>query len=86
MHEHIIKWLSDIIKKKEKEECHICQFLGVVSIIQKFIAMSQKDGSWQGIKADILGITYYIFSQLIPKSVLVFFIFAPTSFNDSMEI
>ena len=87
MHEHIIKWLSDIIKKKEKEECHVCQLLGeVVSIIQKFIAMSQKDGSWHGIKTDILGITYYIFSKLIPKSVLVFFTFAPTSFNDSMEL
>ena len=23
MHEHLIKWLSEIIKKEKKEECHI---------------------------------------------------------------
>ena len=52
-------------------------------IIQKFIAMSEKYGPWHGIKTNILGITYYIFSIIIPKSVLVFFTFTPTSFDDS---
>ena len=35
--------------------------------------MSEKDASWHGIKTDILRITYYIFSILIPKSVLFCF-------------
>ena len=44
------------------------QLLGeVVLVIQKFTVMSEKDGSWHGIKADILRITYSIFSILIPK-------------------
>ena len=43
----------------------------------------KKHGSWHGIKTDILRITYYIFSILIPKSVLVFFTFAPNSFDNS---
>ena len=60
------------------------QLLGeVVLVIQKFTVMSEKDGSWHGIKTDILRITYSIFSILIPKSVLVFFTFAPTSFDDT---
>ena len=43
-----------ILQKKQKDECHICQLLGeVVLIIQKFIAMSEKDGYWHGIKTDI---------------------------------
>ena len=84
MHEHLIKWLSDFIKKKQKEECHICSVLGeVVLIIQRFIVMSEKDSCWHGIKTDILNITDSIFSILIPKSVLVFFTFAPTSFDDT---
>ena len=47
MHEHLIKWLSEIIKKEQKEECHIyVSSLGeVVMVIQKFIVMSEKDGS-----------------------------------------
>ena len=60
------------------------QLLGeVVLVIQKFTVMSEKDGSWHGIKTDILRITYSIFSILIPKSVLVFFTFGPTSFDDT---
>ena len=43
----------------------------------------RKNGSWHRIKIDILPITYSIFSILIPKSVLVFFTFAPTSFGDT---
>ena len=43
----------------------------------------EKDGSWHGIKTDMLRITYSIFSILIPKSLLVFFKFAPTSFDDT---
>ena len=27
MHEHLIKWMNEIIKK-QKEECHICYNLG----------------------------------------------------------
>ena len=57
-----------------------------VLISQKFIVMSEEDGSWHGIKEDILRITYSIFSILIPKSVLVFFTFAPTSFDDTYLI
>ena len=45
--------------------------------------MSEKDGSWHGIKADVLRIKYSIFSILIPKSVVVFFTLAPTSFDDT---
>ena len=52
-------------------------------VIKKFILMSEKDGSWHEIKTDILRITYSIFSILIPKSVLVSFKFAPTSFDDT---
>ena len=44
----------------------------------KVIVMSEKDGSWYGIKTDISRIAYSIFSILISKSVLVFFKFAPT--------
>ena len=51
--------------------------------IQKFIVMSEKDGSWHGNKTDILRITYSKFRILIPKSVLVIFTFAPTSFGDT---
>ena len=43
----------------------------------------RKNGSWHRIKTDILRIAYSIFSILIPKSVLVFFTFAPTSFGDT---
>ena len=84
MYKHLIKCLSEIIKKRtERGVPHICQLLGeVVLVIQKFIVMSEKDGSWHGIKIDISCITYSIFSILIPKSVLVFFTFAPTSFDD----
>ena len=41
----------------------------------------RKRSDWHGTKTDILNITYYIFHILIPKSVLVFFTFAPTSFH-----
>ena len=59
MHEQLIKWLSEIIKKKQKEECHICLLIGdAVLVFQKFIVMSQKDGCWYGIKTNILHITY----------------------------
>ena len=51
--------------------------------IQKLIVMSEKDGSWHGNKTDILCITYSKFRILIPKSVLVIFTFAPTSFGDT---
>ena len=62
----------------------MCQFLGeVVLVIQKFIAMPEKDGSWDGTKTDISRITYSVFSILIPKSALVFFTFGPTSFDDT---
>ena len=49
----------------------------------KVYVMSEKYGSWHGIKTDMLRITYYIFSTLIPKSVLVFFTFTPPLFDDS---
>ena len=63
---------------------HIRYLLGeVVLVIQTFIAMSEKDGSLDGTKTDILRITYSIFSILIPKSVLVFFKIAPISFDDT---
>ena len=78
-----MNWLSETIKKEQKEECHICQLLGEVLVIQKFIVVLEKNGSCHGIKTDILRITYSIFSTLIPKSVLVFFIFNPTSFDDT---
>ena len=84
MYKHLIKCLSEIIKKRtERGVPHICQFLGeVVLVIRKLIVMSEKDGCWHRMKTDILRITYYILSMLIPKSVLVFFTFAPTSFDD----
>ena len=44
------------------------QLLGeVVLVIQNFTVVSEKDGSWHGIKTDILRIIYSIFS--IPGSV-----------------
>ena len=43
----------------------------------------RKNGSWHGIKTDILRITYYVLSILILKSVLVFFTFVPISFDGS---
>ena len=52
-------------------------------LILKFIVMSEKDGCQHGIKISII---YYIFHTLIPKSVLVFHTFAPTSFDDSSFI
>ena len=52
-------------------------------VIQKFIVMSGKYVSWHGIKTDILRVSYSIFIILIPKSVLVFFTFASTSFDDT---
>ena len=55
----------------------------IVLVIQKFIVMSEKYVSWHGIKTDILRISYSIFIILIPKSVLVFFTFASTSFDDT---
>ena len=62
----------------------MCQLLEeAVLVIQKFNVMSKKDSSWHGIKTDILRITYSIFSILISKSVLVYFILAPTSFDDT---
>ena len=54
-----------------------------VLVIQKFIVMSEKDGSQHGIKTDILRVTYSIFSILILNSVLVFFTFTPISFDDT---
>ena len=51
--------------------------------IQKLIVMPEKDGPWHGKKTDILCITYSKFRLLIPKSVLVIFTFAPTSFADT---
>ena len=65
----------------------MCYLLGeVVLVIRKFIVMLEKDGSWNGIKIDLLRITYSILSILIPKSVLVFFTFAtppPPSIDDT---
>ena len=75
--------LSENIKKR-REEGHICYLLAeVVLVIQKLIVMSEKDGSCHGLKTDILHISYSIFNILIPKSVLVFFAFVPTSFDDT---
>ena len=45
--------------------------------------MSEKDCSWHGNETDILRITYSILRILIPKSVLVIFTFAHTSFDDT---
>ena len=68
--------LSENIKKR-REEGHICYLIAeVVLVIQKLIVMSE-------IKTDILRITYSIFNILIPKSVLVFFAFALTLFDDT---
>ena len=54
MHEHLIKWLNDIIKKTERGVPHmLAPRREVVLIIQKFIAMSEKDDYWHGIKTDI---------------------------------
>ena len=54
MHVYLIKWLSKIIKTKQIEECHVCQLLGEgFLVIQKFIVMSEKDGSWHGTKIDM---------------------------------
>ena len=44
MHEYLIKWLSEIIKKEQKEERHIYASSLVVLVIQKFIVMSEKVG------------------------------------------
>ena len=78
----MVKW--DYKKGTERGVPYICYLLGEVAlVIQKFIVMSEKDGSWHGIKTDILRITYSIFSILIPKSVLIFFTFGPTSFDDT---
>ena len=83
MHEHLIKWLSEIIKK-QNEEYHICELLGdVVLVIQIFIVMSEKGGCWHGTKTDILCITYSILQTLILKSVLVFFTFTLASVDDT---
>ena len=84
MHEHLIKWVSEFIKKNRKRGAtYMLALRRVVLVIQKFIMMPEKDGSWHGIKTDTLRITYSIFSILIPKLVLVFFTFAPTSFDDT---
>ena len=62
--------------------CSGLQLLGdAVLVIQKLIVMSEKGGCWRHeIKTDIFNIPYSIFHILILKSVLVFFIFALTSF------
>ena len=52
-------------------------------VIQKFLLMPEKDGSWHGIKASILGIIYSIFNIIILKSVLVFFTFTHTLYDDT---
>ena len=84
MHEHLIKWVSEVIKKNRKRGAtYMLALRRVVLVIQKFTMMPEKDGSWHGIKTDTLRITYSIFSILIPKLVLVFFTFAPTSFDDT---
>ena len=62
--------------------CSGLQLLGdAVLVIQKLIVMSEKGGCRRHeIKTDIFNIPYSIFHILILKSVLVFFIFALTSF------
>ena len=48
--------------KKQKEECHICYLVGDAAlVIQKFIVVSENDGSWHGIKTGILHIPYSIY-------------------------
>ena len=57
----MIKW--DYKKKTERGLSHICQLLGeVVLVIQKFIVISEKDGSGMELKH-----TYYTLH--IPYSV-----------------
>ena len=46
--------------------------------------MSEEGGCRHGIKTDILRISYFIFRILILKSVLVFFTFALTSFDNNL--
>ena len=85
MHEHLTKCLSKITKK-QKVKCHICQLLGeIVLVIQKFIVMSEKVGSWHGIKADILRITYSILCTNSKISIGIFYI-RPTSSDDTYLI
>ena len=81
MHEHLIKWLSDIIKNSERGVPDMLaprrgclDYSKVYCDVRKrwFLAWNQNRH-----------ITYYIFSILIPKSVYVFFTFAPISFDDS---
>ena len=62
MHKNLIKWLSEIIKKKEKG---IAKKGGDAAlIIQKFKVMLEKECCLHGIKTKI---TYYIYYIPIPN-------------------
>ena len=48
------------------------------------LVMSEEGGCRHGIDTDILRISYFIFHILILKSLLVFFTFALTSFDNNV--
>ena len=77
MHKHLIKRLSKIIKKERG--VYICwarrtPYVRVYCDVRERCFLA-----WNQNKHNI----YYIFHILIPKSVLDFHAFAPTSFDDS---
>ena len=73
MYKHLIKWLSKIIKKRERGVSEVPRrsYLEVYCDVRE---------SWLLAWNQNKHILYYIFHILIPKSVLVFQTFTSTSF------
>ena len=79
MHKHLIKWLSKIIKKR-KGSVTYARLLDDLGDLEVYCDVRER---WLLAWNENKHIIYYVFHMLIPKSVLIFHKFAPTSFDDS---
>ena len=82
MHVYLIKWLSEIIKKRERSAHMLPPRRRCLDYSKIYCDVTER---WLLVWNQNKHITYYIFLKLIPKSVSVFFTFTPTSFDDDTD-